>query len=648
MKPRSVLAATLLIALLPVAVFAQSSPWTRWAPDGAPATATTSGYLPVAISDGHGGSFVVWCDYRYNGSMHVHGYLQHLCADGTVAPGWPAEGALLCGAPGMQRFPVAIPDGGGGVIVAWQDYRSGTSDDIYAQRVTASGAVAGGWPADGLPICTQPGDQRAIAIVSDDAGGAIVAWQDGRDSAHAGTYAQRVSPAGAALWATDGALLSAGSDNTEAPALVSDGEGGAIAAWNDFAWGSSAMRAQSVDATGAMRWGAGGTYVAWTGGTVTNPGLVTDGAHGAIASWLRTNMVCVQRLRPDGTTMWPGDNGNGIHPPSPGHQWNQNVIADGRAGVIVAWENTLYGNVWVQRVDGSGAPLWGSAGILVCAESALQQGPVLSPDGRGGAVVAWEDWRNSSASDAYDNSDVYAQWIDGAGAFKWPAAGLPICLAPGNQIYPQASSDGSEALIAWLDRRDDGWGAYAQRLRMYYPQSELAVVKSVAADPTCVRITWRLSRPTYFRWTVVKGAEDGSWHPLVMLPADSLGDIAIVDRDVTPGRISGYALDFETQGLVARVNVIVPVAPPLALKGLRPDPGVRDALVAFTLTDASPARLELLDLAGRRIVHQDVGTLGFGDHVVNLSAGLALAPGVYVIRLSQNGRSFTRRAVMLR
>lgn len=86
----------------------------------------------------------------------------------------------------------------------------------------------------------------------------------------------------------------------------------------------------------------------------------------------------------------------------------------------------------------------------------------------------------------------------------------------------------------------------------------------------------------------------------------------------------------------------------LELAGLRPNPGRASALrVQFTLPTSESAQLELYDLSGRRLRDQDVGALGAGTHVVNLSAGNRVAPGLYLVRLTQAGASRTSRAVVV-
>ena len=111
-----------------------------------------------------------------------------------AAAAWPTAplvSAPLCAAANDQGYPKIVADGSGGAIVTWNDYRSGTDTDIYAQHVLASGVVNPAWPADGRALCIGAYVQGGTTIVSDGRGGAIVAWQDYR-SGNSDIYAQRV------------------------------------------------------------------------------------------------------------------------------------------------------------------------------------------------------------------------------------------------------------------------------------------------------------------------------------------------------------------------------------------------------------------------------------------------------------------------
>ena len=94
--------------------------------------------------------------------------------------------------------------------------------------------------------------------------------------------------------------------------------------------------------------------------------------------------------------------------------------------------------------------------------------------------------------------------------------------------------------------------------------------------------------------------------------------------------------------------VDVPSSTVLALAGFRSNPAWKDLGVTFSLPDGAPARLELFDTSGRRMATHEVGSLGAGSHVVTLGEDRRLAPGVYLLRLSNGSQSLTARAVILR
>src|SRR5262249_2373987 len=149
---------------------------------------------------------------------------QRILADGTVALGWPANGAPATREPGTQVLPFLIPDGNGGAFVTWDDEYAPTPD-ARLQHLGPDGTVASGWPSDGLQVCTAPGIQAAGRLSPDGSGGVIMAWQDLRDASPA-VYAQRVAATGQPSlgWPENGALIVTGRYLRD---LASDGAGGA-------------------------------------------------------------------------------------------------------------------------------------------------------------------------------------------------------------------------------------------------------------------------------------------------------------------------------------------------------------------------------------------------------------------------------------
>jgi hypothetical protein len=113
--------------------------------------------------------------------------------------------------------------------------------------------------------------------------------------------------------------------------------------------------------------------------------------------------------------------------------------------------------------------------------------------------------------------------------------------------------------------------------------------------------------------------------------------------------VNGNESAFAALGPVGTLDVAGDVKLEFALAGVRPNPSRGNrVMVDFTLPTAQPARLELVDVAGRRVVDRAVGGLGAGRHAVDLAAGRPLAPGIYLVKLTQGAHSRVVRAAVLR
>lgn len=83
-----------------------------------------------------------------------------------------------------------------------------------------------------------------------------------------------------------------------------------------------------------------------------------------------------------------------------------------------------------------------------------------------------------------------------------------------------------------------------------------------------------------------------------------------------------------------------------ALRGFVANPtSLSDLRVSYSLASGGPATLELLDLGGRRVAFAAPG--GGSTGTIALRPTTRLAPGLYWLRLTQESRSATRRAVLL-
>ena len=138
---------------------------------------------------------MVWRDVAFTDpSYSTTGlFAQKIDAAGTLL--WGATGIQVSTAPvkpSSSSYNVAVGDNSGaGVIIVWDDFRNGNWD-IYAQDVDEAGNMR--WSANGMGLCTAPGDQQSPSIRAFN-NGVIVGWSDSRNSGAGGDdiYAQRVA-----------------------------------------------------------------------------------------------------------------------------------------------------------------------------------------------------------------------------------------------------------------------------------------------------------------------------------------------------------------------------------------------------------------------------------------------------------------------
>ena len=324
-----------------------------WITDGVPICTVMNGqYSPQLVSDGTGGAIITWYDYR-SGSSDI--YAQRINANGEVL--WTTDGVPICRAASSQYVSQPVSDGAGGAIITWEDYRSIGSPDIYVQRINANGEVL--WTTDGVPICTAADKQWSPELVSDGADGAIITWIDMRSDILNDIYAQRVNPNGAVLWTTDGVSLCTAANEQLYPQLVSDGAGGAIITWQDKRGGNIDIYAQRVNPNGAALWTTDGMVISAATGEQWYPQLVSDDLGGAIITWQDKrsdilNDIYAQRVNPNGEVLWTTD-GVSICT-AINEQLYPQLVSNGPSGAIITWQDKRSGNddIYAQNVNFDG------------------------------------------------------------------------------------------------------------------------------------------------------------------------------------------------------------------------------------------------------------------------------------------------------
>lgn len=284
---------------------ADGTPYPGWPTNGLPVcTAALSQSNPLLTSDTQGGVFITWDDEREGL------YMQRLNADGTIAAGFTPNGKLVFAAPGtrLHSFNVSMePDGQGGLFYFAAILDEYSNFIPYVTRIQPDGSVAPGWSRNGLPLpVAEPFLllQDDPHLARDGQGGVYVSWTDFRTNS-ADAYLQHFRSDGRAPgFAADGLLISGGPGYQDGTKLVSDGAGGVYMTHADTRLGREQVIAhhRRGDGTPAPGWSLQGVAVGDNGvNSVETRGIVSDGAGGAYAAWYtRAQIGSVMRLVPDG------------------------------------------------------------------------------------------------------------------------------------------------------------------------------------------------------------------------------------------------------------------------------------------------------------------------------------------------------------
>jgi hypothetical protein len=639
-----------------------------------PNLANTQSY-PTIASDGAGGAIVTWQDARNAGTTGTDIYVQRVNSSG--APQWTTNGVLLCNATGNQGSPTIVSDGVGGAIVTWQDYRSGSHYDIYAQRLNGSGSAQ--WTSNGVAVCAATNTQESPTIVTDGARGAIITWQDFRNGSEYDVYAQRMDSTGTAQWVANGDTVSVAAEHQTYPTMVSDGAGGAIVVWID----GNGIFAQRLSSAGTQQWTNNGTPTPVTLLGLSTyefpPTVTTDGAGGAIATWndFRTGGyadIYAQRVNVAGALKWTT---NGVQVCSAtDNQDGPTIALDGARGAIISWydyRSSPNVDIYAQRADSTGSLQWTTNGVAVCTATNSQFDPTIVPDGAGGAIVTWSDGRNGSGS------DLYAQRLNSSGAPQWTPNGVALSTTSGEQWPPAMVSDGAAgAIVAWQDTRSGNSDIYAKRL---YAASGLqppgSPTISVNWGDTYIQVSWtargdEVDLGTPRRWVVyvngdsvlggtaqAPGNTESAWKYDLTACTSYEVYVRIISQDnfrisqsntVNGNTCCGQQCDqtraFPGGGKDGQLQSL-----PLALAPPRPNPAKDATEIRWSIPQERAGQkfqVALFDVSGRKVHTVAEGNAEAGSHAAMLRPrGVApLKSGAYFLRLQIGDTRLTRSLVL--
>ena len=649
----------------------------------------------VRLSSGGDGSVVIaWSDDRYGASPRSDLYAQRVEADGTIA--WEVGGIVVSDAPYLQEDPLVRNLENGSVFIVWKDGREGSpgiyhqlldengipqltvggeivvwglegdaawprvikldnsgymrmmmiwqdqryvyiGNFIYMQMLGLDGSIA--FPVNGNPIAIEYsqidtlGDQINPEMVSDDAGGAIVCWEDYRmiNWSIPQIYAQRVDFDGNSLWDSSGVILYTTGLNQTFPKICSDDNNGAFIAWSgwnmywrnkshivkvDFSGNASAAKTFTTDSSeetvyGIGPDGVGGAIVYWRGGS-----FATD------------YNIYAARVDANVDTLW-------VRPIviAPDNQTHIVGASNSQGGMVFVWSDkrdSIDFDIYAQWLDANGEQQWNSEGVLVVDEPFDQIPTDLVQDSEGNFLMVWNDTRNSL------NNDVYLQKLSGlSGSPMFQAGGVPVCVnSEGDQWEADIIIDSTNGIKACWEANN--------------PQIGSEIFASHFGSDGDLLPGWNENGDT------VCAAFHNQINPVI---TDDFYDGVIAVWEDARSSGKEVKLNIFAQRWNSNPNVFVRPKndnqpKKFSLAQNYPNPFNPATKILFTIKEAGHVKLMIYNALGEEVTTLKDGYFDIGSYKAvwkgDDSSGMMVATGIYYYRLEFNGQMKVMKMIMLK
>jgi len=152
--------------------------------------------IPVSISDGNNGAYVVWETVETNTRLLA----QHIDSVGTRLWG---DSGIVAFELGYNDFDLCLDNEGGLYIAVSPVHPGGNWTDLYLQHIEYNGNLL--WGENGILLNQPNEDARYPIICPDTSGGCFLVWNDWRPP-YGGTgalFAQHIAFSGDILWPND-------------------------------------------------------------------------------------------------------------------------------------------------------------------------------------------------------------------------------------------------------------------------------------------------------------------------------------------------------------------------------------------------------------------------------------------------------------
>lgn len=400
---------------------------------------------PVAITDGSGGVFISWVDYRFDEQGDI--FIQHLNSDGETL--MDDNGVALAQVEGKQITINMCTDSLGGAFITWQDKRSGVDDDIYGTHITADHTIIA--PGTGVPIVVEGGNQNAKTIEYAGGAEAFIAWADFREGANADVYGQRLNIAMEGLFQDNGIPIAATGEQELKPRATFVQGNTSFITWKEGDENSKVYY-QHVNQDGLVF--DQKKSISDNNALQTAPRVKRGSFGNVFVNWkdLRDDPIdgdqYFQKINSNGDKQW----GDGVRvDPVDDIDFSARFSAGTDGDLNVIWERGSFPDIdiYYQNITSSGG--FGSESpIVISNEPGYQFAPILVGDTQNGLFGVYADKGSGSIN-------LKIQKIGEGLSPQWEDNGITAMLGlDGDVNYTSAFPIGSQDLfLIWEDNRSN-------------------------------------------------------------------------------------------------------------------------------------------------------------------------------------------------
>ncbi len=595
----------------------------------------------TTAGDKNGGAFIFWQDNKNGFPYQI--YFMHVDASGKIS--FRADGKRVSGLYGAQENPVCVETQPNTAVVLWKDLTYSSSGNLLAQKIEENGNSL--WTKDGLQITTGSDAVSEYSISSDHDGFVYISYVAKGPSVTSEykVMLQKISSQGKTSFNSNGVVIYRSMKRKSMTSVAPDDSGGAFIFWLDYKNNKSEILAQHIDSTGKLLWGKNPLLISNIAHNVITYVIKKAGSKAVYLAWQtqRSDKDIYQQLvNFKGKSLWTP--GGKIVTTLKGNQINPQVVVSD-SNFILSWTNDVGSNndVYIQKFNKAGTPLWNKTGVPVIKYHGEQFGQKLVSDGKTGVIVAWIDRRADSLL-----ANIYAQKINEQGNAQWDSLGLEVASnfnSPKSYLSLVPDGNGG-AIVIFKNSRNGNNEIYGQKVFNSGTFISQIIGFNTSLKGDSVKISWYAANERgAVRYTIERASQTQidslKWDDIDTIESNGTSSAAsymYYDVPQYTGTLYYRVIQVDTQGDkqvsdISRINYFAASSEVVVAQNA-PNPFSDSTVISFYLPDTALVKVDFFDFHIDKISEINKSFPSGENKIVFYSKGLN--PGIYFYRFKVN------------